>query len=69
MPVTATADKMRRLMHWADPQSHALHFFHLSSPDLLQPVSARRRGSGNIVGVAQAHPDIARQGAAAQFGR
>jgi NAD-reducing hydrogenase large subunit len=62
IPVTPTADKMRRLMHYGQIlQSHALHFFHLSSPDLLfgfDSEVARR----NIVGVAQAHPDIARQG-------
>ena len=42
-------------------QSHALHFFHLSSPDLLFGFDsdvARR----NIVGVAAAYPDIATQG-------
>ncbi len=42
-------------------QSHALHFFHLSSPDLLFGFDsdvARR----NIVGVAAAYPEIARQG-------
>ena len=42
-------------------QSHALHFFHLSSPDLLFGFDsdvARR----NIVGVAAAYPDMARQG-------
>jgi NAD-reducing hydrogenase large subunit len=42
-------------------QSHALHFFHLSSPDLLfgfeSPVQQR-----NIVGVAGAYPEVARQG-------
>ena len=40
-------------------QSHALHFFHLSSPDLLFGFDsdvARR----NIVGVAAEYPDIAR---------
>ena len=31
-----TADKMRRLQHFGQVlQSHALHFFHLASPDLL----------------------------------
>ena len=31
-----TAEKMRRLMHYGQIfQSHALHFFHLASPDLL----------------------------------
>ncbi len=58
----ATAEAMRRLMHYGQiMQSHALHFFHLSSPDLLfgfDSDAARR----NIVGVAAAHPDIARQG-------
>ena len=30
------ADKLRRLLHFGQVlQSHALHFFHLSSPDLL----------------------------------
>ncbi len=60
--VTPTADKIRRLMHFGQIlQSHALHFFHLCSPDLLfgfdSDVAKR-----NIVGVAQAHPDIARRG-------
>ncbi|MCG6870448.1 MAG: Ni/Fe hydrogenase subunit alpha [Gammaproteobacteria bacterium] len=60
--LTPTADKVRRLMHYGQIlQSHALHFFHLSSPDLLFGFDsdvARR----NIVGVATEHPDIARQG-------
>jgi NAD-reducing hydrogenase large subunit len=60
--LSPTADKVRRLMHYGQIlQSHALHFFHLSSPDLLFGFDsdvARR----NIVGVAAAHPDIARQG-------
>jgi NAD-reducing hydrogenase large subunit len=60
--LTPTADKLRRLMHYGQIlQSHALHFFHLSSPDLLfgfdSDVAHR-----NIVGVAAAHPDIARKG-------
>lgn len=60
----ATAQAMRRLMHYGQiMQSHALHFFHLSSPDLLFGFDseATRR---NIIGVAAAHPDIARQGVA-----
>ncbi len=60
--LTASAVKMRRLMHYGQIlQSHALHFFHLSSPDLLfgfESEVARR----NIVGVAAEHPEIARQG-------
>jgi NAD-reducing hydrogenase large subunit len=60
--MTPSAVKLRRLMHYGQVlQSHALHFFHLSSPDLLfgfdSEVSRR-----NIVGVVAAHPEIARQG-------
>lgn len=61
-PVPASADKIRRLMHYGQVmQSNALHFFHLAAPDLLFGFDseANRR---NIVGLAQAHPDIARQG-------
>ncbi len=60
--LTPTAEKLRRLMHLGQIlQSHALHFFHLASPDLLFGFDAdpARR---NIVGVAQAAPDIARKG-------
>jgi NAD-reducing hydrogenase large subunit len=60
--LTPTAEKVRRLMHYGQIlQSHALHFFHLSSPDLLfgfDSEVARR----NIVGVAAAYPDVARRG-------
>ena len=60
--LTPTAEKIRRLMHYGQMlQSHALHFFHLSSPDLLfgfDSDAARR----NIVGVAAAHPELARRG-------
>ncbi|HRH81101.1 MAG TPA: Ni/Fe hydrogenase subunit alpha, partial [Thiobacillaceae bacterium] len=60
--LTPTAEKLRRLMHYGQIlQSHALHFFHLSSPDLLFGFDsdvARR----NIVGVAQAYPEVAKQG-------
>ena len=60
--LTETAEKLRRLMHYGQIlQSHALHFFHLSSPDLLfgfdSEVSRR-----NIVGVAAAHPETAKRG-------
>lgn len=60
--LTPTAEKIRRLMHYGQLlQSHALHFFHLSSPDLLfgfdSPVAQR-----NIVGVIAAYPEIARKG-------
>ena len=60
--IPASARAMRELMHYGQiMQSHALHFFHLSSPDLLFGFDSdvNRR---NIIGVAAAHPDIARQG-------
>jgi len=62
MPITASAEAVRRLMHYGQMlQSHALHFFHLSSPDLLfgfgSPVAQR-----NIVGVAAANPEVAKKG-------
>ena len=60
--ITLSAEKIRRLMHYGQiMQSHALHFFHLSSPDLLFGFDSEvnRR---NIVGVAQAHPQIATMG-------
>jgi len=60
--LTPTADLLRRLMHYGQIlQSHALHFFHLSSPDLLfgfDSEVARR----NIIGVAAAYPETARRG-------
>lgn len=60
--LTPTAEKMRRLMHYGQFfQSHALHFFHLVSPDLLfgfdaDPVIR------NVIGVAKKFPDLAVQG-------
>jgi len=60
--LTPTAEKMRRLMHYGQMfQSHALHFFHLASPDLLFGFGsdARKR---NVLGVAAAHPELGRQG-------
>jgi NAD-reducing hydrogenase large subunit len=60
--LTPTAEKIRRLMHYGQFfQSHALHFFHLVSPDLLfgfdaDPVIR------NVIGVAKKFPDLAVQG-------
>lgn len=59
--LTATAEKMRRLMHYGQTyQSHALHFFHLASPDLLfgfdAPVAKR-----NVIGVIREYPDAAKK--------
>ncbi|MBK7399902.1 MAG: Ni/Fe hydrogenase subunit alpha [Myxococcales bacterium] len=60
--LTPTADRVRRLMHYGQIlQSHALHFYHLSSPDLLlgfESEVARR----NVVGVLAAYPELAKQG-------
>jgi len=60
--ITPTAEKIRRLMHYGQTlQSHAVHFFHLASPDFLfdfdDPTAHR-----NIGGVMADFPDIARQG-------
>lgn len=60
--LTPTAEKLRRLMHYGQmAQSHAVHFFHLASPDLLLGFDseATRR---NIVGVVEAFPDVATKG-------
>ncbi|MEY6433061.1 Ni/Fe hydrogenase subunit alpha [Thioalkalicoccus limnaeus] len=60
--IPPTGEKLRRIMNLAQlVQSHALSFFHLSSPDLLlgwdaDPVSR------NIFGVMQSHPELARRG-------
>jgi len=60
--LTPAAEKLRRLMHMGQVlQSHALHFFHLSSPDLLFGFDSDI-GRRNIVGVAQEYPEIARDG-------
>jgi NAD-reducing hydrogenase large subunit len=60
--LTPTAEKMRRLMHYGQMfQSHALHFFHLSSPDLLFGFDADV-AIRNIIGVAAKHPNLAVQG-------
>jgi NAD-reducing hydrogenase large subunit len=56
------ADKLRRLLHFGQVlQSHALHFFHLASPDLLfgfESEVAKR----NIIAVLQEHTEIGLQG-------
>ncbi len=60
--ITPTAEKVRRLMHYGQIlQSHALHLYHLCSPDLLfgfdSDVALR-----NIVGIVQRYPDAAKRG-------
>jgi NAD-reducing hydrogenase large subunit len=60
--LTPTGEKMRRLMHYGQMfQSHALHFFHLVSPDLLFGVDGDP-AIRNIIGVAKKFPDLAVQG-------
>ncbi len=60
--LTPTAEKMRRLMHYGQMfQSHALHFFHLVSPDLLFGFDADP-AIRNVIGVAAKFPDLAVQG-------
>ncbi|MCB2219312.1 MAG: Ni/Fe hydrogenase subunit alpha [Bacteroidetes bacterium] len=60
--LTPTGEKMRRLMHYGQTfQSHALHFFHLVSPDLLFGVDGDP-AIRNIIGVAKKYPDLAVQG-------
>ncbi|QOJ21637.1 MAG: Ni/Fe hydrogenase subunit alpha [Gammaproteobacteria bacterium] len=60
--LTPAATKLRRLLHFGQMlQSHALHFFHLSSPDFLfgfgsDPVKR------NITGVLEQYPEIALKG-------
>ncbi|MCD6588736.1 MAG: Ni/Fe hydrogenase subunit alpha [Candidatus Fermentibacteraceae bacterium] len=60
--LTPTAEKMRRLMHYGQIyQSHALHFFHLVSPDLLFGFDADP-AVRNIIGVIKKYPELAVQG-------
>lgn len=60
--LTPTGEKMRRLMHYGQMfQSHALHFFHLVSPDLLFGIDADP-AIRNVIGVAQKFPELAVQG-------
>jgi len=60
--IPPTAEKLRRIMNFGQlVQSHALSFFHLSSPDLLlgwdsDPVKR------NIFGVMQTDPQLAKNG-------
>jgi len=60
--LTPTAERIRRLMHYGQIlQSHALHFFHLASPDLLfgfESAAAQR----NFAGLAARDPAIVKKG-------
>ncbi len=60
--LTPTAEKLRRLIHMAQyVQSHALHFFHLASPDLLLGMDADP-AKRNIIGIIAEMPEIAKKG-------
>ncbi len=60
--LTPTGEKMRRLMHYGQMfQSHALHFFHLASPDLLFGIDADPK-SRNVLALALENKDLAVQG-------
>src|SRR5688572_26850538 len=62
--IPATAANLRRIMNLAQVvQSHALSFFHLSSPDLLLGMDAEP-GKRNLFGVLEANPQLARDGIA-----
>jgi len=59
--LTATAEKIRRLMHYGQVfQSHSLHFFHLASPDLLFGYDSAPE-TRNVIGVALANRELATQ--------
>ncbi len=60
--VPETGIKLRRIMNLAQiVQSHALSFFHLSSPDLLLGMDSDP-AKRNIVGLFEANPQMARDG-------
>jgi len=60
--IPPTADKLRRLMNLAQfVQSHALSFFHLSSPDLLLGMDSDPK-TRNIFGLIREHPERATDG-------
>jgi NAD-reducing hydrogenase large subunit len=60
LPISAT--KLRRLLHFGQVlQSHALHFFHLSSPDLLFGFESEI-GKRNVIAVLNDYPEIGLQG-------
>lgn len=60
--IPPTAANLRRILNLAQIiQSHALSFFYLSSPDLLLGMDADP-AKRNLFGVAQAQPELARDG-------
>jgi NAD-reducing hydrogenase large subunit len=60
--IPVSAEKLRRLMNLAQIiQSHALSFFHLSSPDFLLGWDSQI-AKRNIFGLMEANPEFARSG-------
>jgi NAD-reducing hydrogenase large subunit len=60
--IPRAAEKLRRILNLAQMvQSHALSFFHLSSPDLLLGMDAAPQ-TRNLFGVLEQHPQLARDG-------
>ena len=60
--IPPTAVKLRRLMNLAQlTQSHALSFFHLSSPDFLLGFDSDP-AQRHVLGVAAKHPQLAKEG-------
>jgi NAD-reducing hydrogenase large subunit len=60
--IPETAQNLRRILNLAQiAQSHALSFFYLSSPDLLLGMDADP-AQRNLFGIAQAQPQLARDG-------
>lgn len=60
--IPPTAECLRRVLHMGQTlQSHALSFFHLSSPDFLLGMDSDP-AKRNILGLAAVQPDLARDG-------
>jgi NAD-reducing hydrogenase large subunit len=60
--IPPTAQKLRRLLNWAQlVQSHTLSFFHLSGPDLLLGMESDP-AQRNVVGLITQYPELARKG-------
>ncbi len=60
--LSAAAEGIRRLMHYGQMlQSHALHFFHLASPDLLLGIDSDP-ALRNVIGVAMKDKQLATMG-------
>ena len=62
--IPPTAALLREAIHCGQiVQSHALSFFHLSAPDLLLGMDSDP-AQRNVLGLAEKHPDVARDGIA-----